>query len=63
MLLPALEASACADAEPEAEPENDIPPPLLLCAKAPVEPNALVRAKIPAITKAFFIVISSNGCE
>src|SRR6188472_681810 len=36
-----------------------MPLPLLLCARAAVEPKAVVSAKIPAITKAFFIVVSS----
>jgi hypothetical protein len=51
-------ASACADAEPDAEPAADAPPAPPLCAKAAVELNAVVRAKIPAITKGFFIVVS-----
>jgi hypothetical protein len=39
------------------------PPPPPLCAKVAVELNAVVKAKIAAITKAFLIFISSVGVQ
>jgi hypothetical protein len=38
-------------------------PPPLLCASAAVEFNAVVKAKNPAITKAFLIFISRVGAK
>jgi hypothetical protein len=54
-------ASACAEAEPDADPAADAPPPL--CANVAIELIGAVKAKIAAIRKEFLIFVSSVGLQ